>query len=266
MRHLTRWFDMVHRYHSRIAKTAIDINPEVGEALLSHAMILHEGLPTTKGTRYILVGFNTIDEKDPITEQSTNLSIFSSWFFNFGWMQIRFREGAEQGTVNRRARNRLGAENIEGSILSNKYVTSLFRDLDNALTSLGDKFSPLRSGKLVADDKKIEYIQVMDQALKERTEVEQRLGIQRSRDNGYSSWFQGQNIHLDVFGGYSGEVYYCGFHIHLYKYNYSQYVFNPSIHQFIIFNQLRGRKERQTKISFVVKLSNETVDKEHFKS
>ena len=201
--------DIVHRYHNRITKEAIDVNPAVGEALLSHAMILHEGLPTTKGTRYILVGFNTIDEKDPITKESTNLSIFSSWFFNFSWMQIRFREGAEQGTVNRRARSRLGAENIEGSILSNKYGTSLFRDLDNALTSLGDKFSPIRSGKLIADEKADEYLSVMDRALTERTEVEQKLGIERSRGNGYSSWFQGQNIHLDVFGGYSGEVYCC---------------------------------------------------------
>eukprot|EP00956_Cyclotella_meneghiniana_P014624 scaffold22018_cov39-Cyclotella_meneghiniana.AAC.3 len=220
------------RYHNRITKEAIDVNPAVGEALLSHAMILHEGLQTTKGTRYILVGFNTIDEKDPITKESTNLSIFSSWFFNFSWMQIRFREGAEQGTVNRRARSRLGAENIEGSILSNKYVTSLFRDLDNALTSLGDKFSPIRSGKLIADEKADEYLSVMDRALTERTEVEQKLGIERSRGNGYSSWFQGQNIHLDVFGGYSGE--------------------------------LRGRKERPTKINFVVKLSDEIADTTDF--
>ena len=120
----------IHRFHDRIEETTIDIHPKVGEVLLSHAMILHEGLPTTQGTRYILVGFNSIDEKDPLTNESTGLSIFSSWL-NFSWMQVRFREGAERGTIHRR-KNRLredgsGSDDRGGGWLSNKYVTSLFR-------------------------------------------------------------------------------------------------------------------------------------------
>jgi hypothetical protein len=87
-------------------------------------MVLHEGLPTTKGTRYILVGFNSIDEKDPLTNQSTNLSIFSSWL-NFAWMQVRFREGAERGVINRR--KKLREERNSDGLLENKYTTSLFR-------------------------------------------------------------------------------------------------------------------------------------------
>jgi hypothetical protein len=114
------------RFHSRILKEkAIDIHPELGETLLSHAMVLHEGLPTTSGTRYILVGFNSIDEKDPLTNESTNLSIFSSWL-NFSWMQVRFREGAERGRTNRRKSRRDGNEGAAG-IFSNKYIISLFR-------------------------------------------------------------------------------------------------------------------------------------------
>lgn len=119
------WHHCSVRFHHRIEQTTIDIHPEVGETLLSHAMVLHEGLPTTSGTRYILVGFNSIDAKDPLTHQSTNLSIFSSWF-NFSWMQVRFREGAGQGIANRRKSRRAGNEGDAG-ILSNKYITSLFR-------------------------------------------------------------------------------------------------------------------------------------------
>lgn len=83
------------------------------------------------------------------------------------------------------------------------YCCILYRDLDNTLTWLGDKYSPLRAGKLVSNDKAHEYIQAMDHASAERLEYEQTHGIERTRANGYSSWFQGQNIHLDVFGGYA---------------------------------------------------------------
>lgn len=56
-------FTRVFRFHSRLDETYIDVNPNVGEALISHSMMLHEGLATTKGTRYILVGFDDVDEK-----------------------------------------------------------------------------------------------------------------------------------------------------------------------------------------------------------
>jgi hypothetical protein len=198
---------LVQRFHHRIKNRAIDIHPEPGEALLSHAMILHEGLPTTSGTRYILVGFNSIDAKDPLTGEATGLSIFSSWL-NFAWTQVRFREGAERGTSSRRKRVRDMAEDEDGSgrgkdWKDSKYTTSLFRDLDNSLTWLADKFAPLKAGKLVKSDNFDEYIQTMDQAFAERVRNEQNAGIEQSRSNGYSSWFTGQNLHLDVFGNYA---------------------------------------------------------------
>ena len=45
------------RFHSRVDGTYYDVKPDVGEGIISHAEIQHEGLATTKGTRYILVGF-----------------------------------------------------------------------------------------------------------------------------------------------------------------------------------------------------------------
>ena len=71
------------------------------------------------------------------------------------------------------------------------------------MTWLADKFAPLRAGVLIPSDKSEPYLQAMDEALKERVASEVKHGVERSRGNGYSSWFQGQNIHLDVFGGYA---------------------------------------------------------------
>ena len=66
------WF--VIRFHSRYDKSHIDVNPSVGEALITYAKVLHEGLTTSEGTRYILVGFNSIDEKDPLVGAPANAS------------------------------------------------------------------------------------------------------------------------------------------------------------------------------------------------
>lgn len=71
------------------------------------------------------------------------------------------------------------------------------------MTWLADKVAPLRAGVLIPPDKSKEYIKLMDQAMEERVASEDKRGIERSRINGYSSWFQGQNIHLNVFGGFA---------------------------------------------------------------
>ena len=51
---------LVHR-----SKLWEDARPRPGQVLINNAMVHHEGLPTTKGTRYILVGFMNIDTKNP---------------------------------------------------------------------------------------------------------------------------------------------------------------------------------------------------------
>lgn len=115
------------RFHNRADKSYFDVNPSVGEVLVSNSQISHEGLATTSGTRYILVGFDSIDNQDPFTGKPTNLSLFSSWL-NWGWMAVRFKEGNEVG---RRTRNDASG----GAILGNKYTLGLFSDLHNAMVS-----------------------------------------------------------------------------------------------------------------------------------
>jgi hypothetical protein len=71
------------------------------------------------------------------------------------------------------------------------------------MTWLADKSARLRAGKLVKSHNFKEDLQLLDQAMAERIEAEQKLGIERSRESGYSSWFGGQHLHLDVFGNYA---------------------------------------------------------------
>ena len=42
----------------------------------------------------------------------------------------------------------------------------------------------------------------MDHALQQRKEEEVKLGIQPTRRAGYASWYQGQQIDVDIFGNY----------------------------------------------------------------
>mmetsp|Transcript_5757 Transcript_5757/g.12476 ORF Transcript_5757/g.12476 Transcript_5757/m.12476 type:complete len:602 (-) Transcript_5757:114-1919(-) len=208
------------RFHSRRDKSYVDHHPNVGEALLSHAQILHEGLATTNGTRYILVGFDSIDKKDPLTGEKTNLSIFSSWL-NFPWMQVRFKEGFEDSAKERRSRiintagggGGDGGDYLTGTWKYSRYAMSLFRDLDKAMTMLIDQFAPFRSLKIIDTKDYDAYFEVMDQAMMDQQQQQhnQVAGLSSndeqqqqplSRGDGYASWFKGQNIDLDVFGNY----------------------------------------------------------------
>ena len=93
---------------------------------------LHEGLAITKGTRYILVGFNSIDEKDPLTKETTNLSLWSSWL-NPSWAVIRLKQGIEDALITRRSRN-------VGEWNHSRYAVSLFRDLYKSMVSDSEVF------------------------------------------------------------------------------------------------------------------------------
>ena len=185
------------RFHNRYDGSFIDVTPDVGEALISHADILHEGLATTGGTRYILVGFNSIDEKDPLTGEATNLSLFSSWL-NMSFMQVRFKEGFEEGTNTRLS----SSGDVDSNWEDSRYATSLFRDLVQWMRWFCDQYATFQRVKLVERQDFDEYIQVMDEAMLRRNEEDARRGIEPTRSAGYANWFSGQQL----FVGVSGEV------------------------------------------------------------
>ncbi len=73
-----------------------DARPQPGQVLINNAMVHHEGLPTTKGTRYILVGFMNVDTKNPFyISQKWDVSWFSTWL-SFPWLTVTFKEGLER--------------------------------------------------------------------------------------------------------------------------------------------------------------------------
>ena len=190
------------RFHSRIDKSHVDVQPDVGEALISHAEILHEGLATTKGTRYILVGFDALDERDPFTGESTNLSIFSSWL-NFSWMQVRFKEGFNDG---RKSRSRIlnnDDDELAGKWQYSRYAVGLFRDLDQGMTTLLDRFAKFGRLKMIATKDFEPYFRAMDNAAQLRQQMEAHHGIVApKRALGYASWYTGQQVDVDVFGNF----------------------------------------------------------------
>ena len=62
------------RYYNRLEDSHFDVTPKPGQILVHSARIHHEGLATTVGTRYIFVGFMSIDRKNPKTGKPSNLS------------------------------------------------------------------------------------------------------------------------------------------------------------------------------------------------
>ncbi len=110
-------------------------------------------------------------------------------------MQIRFKEGFEEGTKTRR-----NDGNVE-EWQDGRYATSLFRDLSNALRWFCDRFATFQSIKLVEQKNFDRYLQVMDEAGEERSMEEERNGVtQQSRSSGYANWFAGQQLFLGVSG------------------------------------------------------------------
>ena len=74
-----------------------------------------------------------MDPKDPLTGETTNLSLFSSWL-NFSWMQVRFKEGFQDGTKKRsRILNNVGDDLAEWKY--SRYAVGLFKDLDKSMVS-----------------------------------------------------------------------------------------------------------------------------------
>mmetsp|Transcript_45815 Transcript_45815/g.69109 ORF Transcript_45815/g.69109 Transcript_45815/m.69109 type:complete len:378 (+) Transcript_45815:527-1660(+) len=80
----------------------IDIQPPIGNAIIHTGAILHEGLPITSGTRYILVGFLQFQRTNQISGQYTGLSPFAS-LLSVDWLSLRSLRvvsfGAEKFTI-----------------------------------------------------------------------------------------------------------------------------------------------------------------------
>ncbi len=78
-------------YLNRVNGEQMVAYPNAGEVVINNAMIEHEGLPTTAGTRFIIVGFINIDRLDPFTGKPKEIDVFST-YFSLPWLFWKFRE------------------------------------------------------------------------------------------------------------------------------------------------------------------------------
>ncbi len=177
------------RYHDTNKGTYYDAKPNVGDVLINNAMVKHEGLATTKGTRYILVGFMNVDHIDPWTGVPTTVPLHST-YLSFQWLVVN---------LNSHFRNIDENEN-SGDIRSRTDLSSQKRSfakkVDELAPIVGDYFAPHGLIELIhLNEKKLEYITALD-------EYNEEYGQYTNK----AKWFEGQQIEVNFFGKYIGEV------------------------------------------------------------
>jgi len=181
------------RYHNRVANTYTDGKPPKGDVLVNNAMVYHEGLPVTSGTRYIMVGFMGVDRVDPITLEPTGLNLFSSWL-SLPWTQVNLKEAIYVSY--QREESSPGSKRWTDT----KFVRNLFHDIVRAAQIMGDLWSPHTLTKLVNDANATEYIKALDAAEDARRKKEEKDAADGGKAERRASWFKNQQIHVDIDG------------------------------------------------------------------
>jgi hypothetical protein len=175
------------RFHNRVEETYQDAKPRPGQVILNNAMVTHEGLPTTKGTRYIFVGFMNIDQIDPWTRARKNSSLFST-FLSFPWLTVTLKEAL----MVRKSSIEDGTNRNSHPVLSkNYYVNGILTQLVQRFARWGDVFAPHGIVTLVNDEHADDYLDALDgfqEANKER--------LLKSR------WYTGQQIYVHIDGSF----------------------------------------------------------------
>ncbi|GFH61535.1 hypothetical protein CTEN210_18011 [Chaetoceros tenuissimus] len=151
--------------------------PRIGEGIIHNSVIEHEGLATTKGTRYILVGFLNVDRMDSRTGKSTNVGIFST-FFCFHWMSHflsnRVPEFISTLNIHEFAKQILIDFSFVPKIISKQFNTVV------------DSLAPFGVVKLVQEDNYEKYLDALDRSYEANT--------RGSKDS--SNWFEGNRNDL----------------------------------------------------------------------
>jgi hypothetical protein len=178
-------------WNRQLEKPFARVQPnKVGQMLTHSALINHEGMPTTKGTRIIFVGFLSVDRIDPFSADAnpeSRLNVFSSWL-SLPWVNVKFKEAYNSAKYRRR-------HELE-KWSNNKYAVSLFLDMTNILKIIGDYFLPHHVENLVAPEDTERHLKALDDAYESR---------EQSDPNNHANWFAGQQIDLDIDGTITNE-------------------------------------------------------------
>ena len=163
------------------------VKPRRGHVVTHSALIQHEGMPITNGTRHILVGFLAVDHVDPFTAEPTGLSWFASWL-SLPFLHVKFKNGY-MASLNRRTQTKdTTTPKQTKTWKDNKYVLSLFSDLVANIQYVGDVLAPQCHLNLVDEENTLDYLKSMDQAFESK------------EDAPVASWFRGQQLERDVNG------------------------------------------------------------------
>jgi len=161
------------------------VQPPKGHFVTHPAQLNHEGYQVTNGTRFIFVGFLSVDRIDPWTKEPTGMSWYASWF-SLSWMHVKFKDGYHLSA------SRL----MNDQILhwnDNKYVRAWFAYFINLLEFIGDFFATHRVEHLVDDQNAGAYLQALDEQYEKTAHPKK------------ASWFRGQQINLDFDGSIDSE-------------------------------------------------------------
>ena len=185
---------------------------QVGQMLTHSALINHEGMPTTNGTRIILVGFLSVDRIDPFSsslpqDPKPKLNLFASWL-SFPWITTKCKEAYVSADFRRL--------NNVAKWSNHRYAMALFLDLANVLQLVGDFFAPHHVELLVPHEHAQEHLQALDKASQMKQQQQQQQQQQPISSSSSSSspiqpqderasWFKGQQINLDIDGTVTNE-------------------------------------------------------------
>lgn len=181
------------RFHNLKDDSHQDANPKPGNVLINNAMVLHEGLPTTKGTRYILVGFLYVDVKDPWSGVKKHVSWFST-YLSIPWLTVVLKEALEiksQPQAAAASRSNRDERNHQGS--KDALILSLINEAFWSFYAMGNSLAH-DIVSLVREEDADAYIDTLDSSHKNVHGDESHRGVR---------WFSGQQIHLN----WDGSIY-----------------------------------------------------------
>ena len=194
------------------------VQPSQGQVVLNNAMVHHEGVTVTEGTRYIMVGFLNVDHIHPLSKKVSGLSLYASWL-NVNWLFVTLKHGwkstqARQWSMIQAQQNTqettddhstAPTEAPELKWTDNKYIHSLFLDCMNAVQMIGDMLYPHKVERLVTargkeNQKQVEqaYIEALEEHYHQAQRFEKHYGSNLPK----ADWFKGQQLSVDIDGSY----------------------------------------------------------------
>jgi hypothetical protein len=181
------------RYYNLNDNSYQDANAKPGQVLINNAMVLHEGLPTTKGTRYILVGFMNVDVKDPWSGVKKHVSWFST-YLSIPWLTVMLKKTLSRKSSSQARRSTRDARNHQTSSSKDALIHSLVSETFWSFYSIGNYLAHYIV-TLVRDEETDAYIDALDSFHK----------VQSDESQGSVRWFSGQQIHLNWDGTIHSE-------------------------------------------------------------